>query len=156
MISAELLASISRHEGSRAIPYLDSRGIWTLGTGRCLETNPLTGAEWKVLLDAHELLVTLTPAGCTRLLARDTSAAEAACVRTFSFWGTAKQNVRDVLIEMCFQMGIEALAKFHEMLGHMAAGNLGLAAAAGEDSHWYQQTPERAEELMAKLERAVP
>jgi hypothetical protein len=43
-----------RDEEYRATPYRDSRGLRTFATGRCLETTPLTGAQWKELLDVRD------------------------------------------------------------------------------------------------------
>ena len=44
---ARLEASVEIDEGFDPVPYLDTEKLWTAGDGLCLETRPLTGAEWK-------------------------------------------------------------------------------------------------------------
>ena len=58
------------YEGYKAAPYKDTRGLWTVGEGTCLETNPIGAKDWKYLLDNKFITVSLSGAGA-RALATD-------------------------------------------------------------------------------------
>jgi lysozyme len=149
----DLNQSLIRHEGLKSEPYLDSRRLWTFAVGRCLETNPLTGIEWKLLLDAGQIKVTITNEGSLRLLDWDMTAAEHECEQHFAFWPGMDEIRRDVLIEMVFQMGIAKVQRFHQMLGFIASKDYARAAAAGRASEWDRiDSHTRAEDLMKQLE----
>ena len=149
---SDLQESVIRHEDIESVPYLDSRKLWTFACGRCLETHPLTGSEWKHLLDAKLIEVSITNEGSMFLLDEDLDECRRECQSSFAFWAALDEMRRDVLIEMVFQLGIDHVRQFHEMLGFIAAKQYSQAAAAGLDSQWHKQTPERAEELMKQLE----
>ncbi len=106
---SDLSESVTVHEGLMDKPYKDSMGLWTVGVGRCLERKPITGAQWKRLLDAGAISVTLTPAGSLLLLDDDLAECTAQCAATFKFWPTLDEARKEVLIEMCFQLGIDGL-----------------------------------------------
>lgn len=61
-------------------------------------------------------------------------------------------NRRDVLIAMAFQMGIDGLLSFRNMLASAKQGQWAEAAAHGLDSAWARtQTPGRANAEMQML-----
>ena len=154
-----LLAETGTDEGFEASPYRDTENLWTLGDGRCVETHPLTGPEWKMLLDAGQMQVTINRDGSAALMREQLLATETQLAADFrDFWpmlGDARQNA---LIEMAYQLGVEHEEEFHEMLGDIrVAVHLNTPAAweivkrAGLNSLWAKQTPERAERVMAQL-----
>lgn len=149
---SKLEDSIIEHEAVMAKPYPDSEHLWTVGAGRCLEKNPLTPEEWKYLLDRKLITVSLSYEGSMWLLDRDLAASTAACERSFSFWPTLDEMRREVLIEMVYQMGIAKVREFVDMLAAIRNHDYKGAAAAGRDSLWAKQTPNRAHELMQRLE----
>jgi len=55
--------------------------------------------------------------------------------------------VREVLIEMVFQLGVGGVSKFKKFLAHLSTGTYHLAADEMLDSRWAKQTPQRAEKL---------
>jgi len=59
---------------------------------------------------------------------------------------------QEVLIEMCFQLGIGGLLSFKRFLDAMRRGDFLEASCEMKDSRWYRQTPNRVEEL-AKIVR---
>jgi lysozyme len=148
----DLQESVIVHEAIMESPYKDSLGLWTVGVGRCLERSPLTGDQWKRLLDAGAISVKLTNSGSLMLLDDDLKDCMAACAKAFTFWGTLDEGRRDVLVEMAFQIGIDGLRKFAKMLAAIASHDFKAAAAAGIDSLWAKQTPARAHELMHRME----
>lgn len=149
----DLQESVILHEAIMDVPYLDSMGLWTMAVGRCVERNPLTGAEWKQLLDAKMLSLKISNQGSMLLLDHDLDACRAQCERVFAFWPTLDEARREVLIEMAFQIGIDGVRKFTHMIGSIASHDYKAAAVFGLDSLWAKQTPARAHELMARMEK---
>ena len=58
------------------------------------------------------------------------------------------KNIKDVLIEMIFQLGINNQKKFIKMNGYICKKQLFLAALEMKDSLWYKQTPSRVDKLI--------
>ena len=56
---------------------------------------------------------------------------------------------RDVLFEMCYQLGIVGVLKFKKMLAAIRDKDFAAASKAMLDSEWHKQTPERCKELAA-------
>ena len=71
-------------------------------------------------------------------------------------WWRSLDDIRgNVLAKMAYQMGIGGLLGFKQMLAHVRAEEWDLAKAAGLDSTWARQTPERAEREMTELDTGV-
>lgn len=66
----------------------------------------------------------------------------------------ARQEVKDIVTEMIFQMGAAGVGKFKTMLKCIKAKNYKGASVAMIDSKWAKQTPERAKR-MSELMRNV-
>ncbi len=139
-------------EGFRAAPYKDSRGFWTIGDGRCLETSPLTAAEWKLLLDNGWLAVMVTQAGARGLMEARLRENAAALTARLPWFAAAAGGVQSVLVEMSYQLGVDSLLGFHDFLDQLSKQRYAAAAADGRTTLWYKQTPARAEALMKQLE----
>lgn len=150
-----LLQTVEQAEGYRASPYRDTEGLWSVGTGRCLETNPLTGKEWKDLLDAGELDVTITHEGATRLLKTGVADALIACAITFRWWADLDEGRRDVIAEVAYQLGLTRLMRFRKMLAAMERRDYDSAATELLDSLYARQVPARAQRLSTQLRTGV-
>lgn len=161
MADSALTQEIDAQEGVRPVPYKDTRGLWSIGTGRCLETNPLTGAEWKYLLDHNLLTVSISPEGADWLKQAALDAIGAYLAPRL-FWFTALAPARqDALIDMAFQMGTVAVLGFKDMLAAIAAGDWqtayyqALHKADGSPSDWAKETPERAQQVAQQLRDGI-
>lgn len=115
-------------EGYRQFPYKCTQGFLTVGYGRNLETVGITPEEAIYLLKND--------------IARTTKE-----LRKFSFWTNLDATRQAVLINMGFNLGINGLLKFHDMIMSLTRGNYSAAADAMKDSLWYKQVGERAERL---------
>ncbi len=154
-----LLASTAGDEGFRATPYRDTRGLWTLGDGRCVETHPLSAEEWRDLLSAGQMTVSITEDGAAALMRGQLQAVEARLAADYrDFWPTLTDARQNALIEMAYQMGVEHEEEFHDMLGDIRValrlntpGAWQAVKAAGLNSLWAKQTAARAERLMTQL-----
>ena len=56
-------------------------------------------------------------------------------------------NAKEVIIEMCFQLGGNGVSKFKNMWAYLGDGDYVNAGNEMLDSRWYQQTPNRAKDL---------
>ena len=65
----------------------------------------------------------------------------------FSF----SKNIKELIIEMIFQLGIQNVLTFKKTLGHFKNNNKFLASLEMIDSTWYKQTPLRVENLIKNL-----
>ena len=156
---ARLLASTGADEGYRAQPYRDTQDLWTIGDGRCLETHPLSGPEWKALLDARQIAVSITKDGSDTLMRGQLTAIETQLASDYrDFWAQLNDARQNALIEMAYQLGTEHEEEFHDMLGDIrvalrlnTAGAWNAVKGAGLNSLWARQTPARAERVMTQL-----
>ena len=131
---AALRDLITRHEGRRAFPYHDSRGILTIGVGRNLRDRGLGE-------DEIDLLLTNDIA-----LARDD------CRRLFASRFTAASWPRQAaLMSMAFNLGAPRLAGFRRMRDAIGCDDWQLAATEALDSRWAAQTGRRAQHIAGML-----
>ena len=62
------------------------------------------------------------------------------------------ESVKDVVVEMCYQMGLTGFMKFKKTIAFLRLGKFNEASVEMCDSKWYRQTPNRARKL-AKIMR---
>ena len=62
-------------------------------------------------------------------------------------------EVREILVNMMFNMGRTRLSKFKKMNAALLEGDWKEAAKEGRDSKWHKQVTNRAERLMVRLEK---
>ena len=67
-------------------------------------------------------------------------------------WSCFPSEVKEILVNMMFNLGRPRLSKFKKMNGHLEHGDYKNAAVEGRDSRWYRQVGNRAERLMTRLE----
>jgi len=152
-----LLGDLQQDEGYRAAPYLDTAEPpkWTMGHGRNLEASPLTGSEWKALLDAKEIAVSISPNGAARLLENGIILARTQCTQAFGWWPALDEVRREVLVNLTFNMGMQRLVGFRNMLAAIKAQDFDAAAAELLDSAYAKQVGGRAVRLANQLRTGV-
>lgn len=129
-----LLKSIRAHEGTKLKAYLDSEGVWTIGTGKNLQELTITDEQAKVwLLD-------------------DVATAIRELDRAFHGWRNHSEARQNVLIELCFQLGAPRLAEFKKMWRCLALQDYAGAALELLASKYAGQVPKRAHALAKRLE----
>ena len=65
----------------------------------------------------------------------------------FPFIDSMPEAVQDVMIEMCFQLGVSGFSKFKKTIQYLMTKQFKEAAVEMLDSKWYKQTPNRAKKL---------
>lgn len=124
------------HEGLRLKPYQCIAGRWTIGYGHNLEAHN----------EARPESITLEQA--EKYLTEDMRAAEIQCIARFPFFAAGLGEVRKaVLIDMCFNLGINGLAGFKKTISAIAEGRYSSAAVEMMDSKWAMQVKGRAVRL---------
>ena len=125
-----VLSTIQAEEGFRGDPYQDTEGAWTVGYGTKL---PLSESEATYL--------------ATERLQGKLDALVLAEPWTI---GLTLQT-REALLNMAYQLGVNGLERFADMLSALQAGDCDAAKAAALDSEWARQTPARAASVAARL-----
>lgn len=125
---------ITKHEGVRLKPYMDTRGKWTIGIGRNLSDVGISRTEADLLFEA-DLDTTLIG---LRLR-----------VPVFNDLDAVRQRV---LVDMAFNMGISGLLTFRLMIDALIAGDHAKAAEQMRSSDWAAQVSTRAYEDAAMME----
>jgi lysozyme len=147
-----LVESTTLHEGDVSGLYLCPRGKLSIARGRNLEANPLSAREWRWLYENKCITVHINQRGREYLQANDidrTLTELRSRLLCFERLNDVRQNV---LIEMSFQMGVDGVLGFHDMIDAITAQDWATAAIEGLDSKWAREdAPQRASELMAML-----
>lgn len=87
-------------------------------------------------------------------LAQDIQNAIQGCERIYgSSWNDLNDTRKQVLINMCFNLGEGGLGGFKRMNAAVRRGDFRTAGMEMRDSLWYNQLPTRAEELAIRMER---
>ncbi|MBU2758081.1 glycoside hydrolase family protein, partial [Acidithiobacillus sp. BN09-2] len=120
--------------GQEIVPGYTVQGNPTIGYGRDLMTEGILKEEAMVLL-RHDI---------------DRAWRE---VTSHLPWAESQLSVIRfaVLVNMAFNMGLQGLLGFTQMLSALQAGNYEQAAKAMLDSLWYQQTGSRAQALAEQM-----
>lgn len=125
----KLQKQLTLHEGVRLKPYRCTAGKLTIGIGRNLDDVGITQDEAMLML-------------------RTDMARAIAAVRTELPWYERLDNIRQrVLVDMCFNLGIDGLLAFKQTLSAIASGDYDRAATEMLNSRWAGQVGERARRL---------
>lgn len=122
-----------RHEGMRATPYIDSVGVQTIGIG-------------------HNLHKPLSHAAIMHIFKDDVADAKNDCLHAFPWFADLDETRQWVLINMCFNLGLPRLQKFHQFLTAVEQGDYETAASEMLESLWAKQVKGRARELAALMQ----
>ena len=132
-----LLKSIKYHEGFRSTVYQCTEGYDTIGYGFAVKDLVLDE-------DIAELI-----------LLRKLEKLQHRIASTFGWWYNSPKTVKNVVTNMCYQLGISGFSKFKKTIYLLETEQYEDASIEMLDSLWAKQTPNRAKELSEAL-RAVP
>jgi len=74
------------------------------------------------------------------------------CKKLHDGWDGYPEEVKQIVANMMFNMGLTRLSKFNKHNAALQCGDWKGAAVEGRDSRWYKQVTNRAERLMKRLE----
>ena len=124
-----LVDSIKQSEGYRGRVYKCTEGYDTIGYGFAVK-------------DLH-----LDEDVCDMILERKLGELKLRIHKEFEFVLDLPESVQDVIIEMCYQMGVSGFSKFKKTIAFLRLGKFREASTEMLDSRWHRQTPNRAKRL---------
>ena len=125
----DLLENIKKHEGFVEHVYDDSLGIPTIGYGFAIKD---------LILDediAEEILI------------RKLERLKRSAYNRFKWLEDSPIEIQEVVIEMCYQLGVRGVSKFKKTISFLKNGDWVKASEEMLDSLWAKQTPNRAKNL---------
>ena len=136
IVIARVRARLLPEEGEKLLPYKDTNGFWTIGVGH--------------LMTADEIMTMhagITPAQRDALLDADLLKHAAELDRALPWWTSMDLVRQEVLLDMCFNMGLTKLLGFKNTLAFMKAHAYANASKNMVVSLWYKQVGKRAARL---------
>ena len=130
-----IIKQLKRHEGLRLKPYKCTAGKLTIGIGRNIEDIGITEDE------------------ADMLLANDIERVEMELTSKFDWFEDSLDDVKIVLINMCFNIGLPRLLGFKKTLSFLKHGKYYEASVEMLDSRWARQVGRRASELSSILSK---
>ena len=130
---------IKKNEGFRPSAYLDKLGFPTIGYGHLIKK------EEKSLLKNK-----FSKKYLSLVFNKDFQIAVYAYQVNYKK-NNFSQNIKEVLIEMAFQLGLKNQKKFIKMNNHIMNNRLFMAAFEMKNSLWFLQTPKRVDSLIKIL-----
>ena len=149
----DLLESIKHHEGYREKTYQCTEGYNTIGIGFAWKDIDLDeGIALRLLKDNmsnQEFInsIKMSEDICDEILLRKLRILGRSVMGKFPFFDSLPSDCKDVLMEMCYQLGVTGVSKFKKALKAMEDGDWEKAADEMLDSKWAKQTPNRAKEM---------
>ena len=124
-----LLERIKHHEGYRSKVYKCTEGFDTIGYGFAIKDLELDEdiAEQILMRKLEKLIARIS--------------------KKFDWFRSADDEVKNVVVEMCYQIGLSGFSKFRKTIDHLENKRYGKASVEMLDSRWAKQTPNRAIEL---------
>ena len=124
--------------------YNDHLGYPTFGIGHLvLEGDPEHGAAVGTPVSEDRV---------DECFEKDVETVISDCKKLHEGWDGYPQEVKQIVANMMFNMGLTRLSKFSKHNAALQSGDWKTAAVEGRDSRWYNQVTNRAERLMTRLE----
>ena len=131
----DLIESIKKHEGYVGVVYKDSLGIDTIGYGFAIKD---------LELDADV---------CDIILERKIKDLKDRIKIKFDWYKYMPQEIKDVVVEMCYQLGVTGFSKFRKTIAYLQNKQWKHASIEMLDSRWAKQTPNRAKEMSKRVKK---
>lgn len=124
--------------------YNDHLGYATFGIGHLvLETDPEHGQPVGTPVSEERV---------DECFEKDVQTVIEDCKKLHDGWDGYPDEVKQIVANMMFNMGLTRLSKFKNHNAALQSGDWKEAAKEGRDSRWYKQVTNRAERLMKRLE----
>lgn len=124
--------------------YNDHLGFATFGIGHLvLESDPEFGQAVGTPVSEERV---------DECFEKDVESVISDCKKLHDGWDGYPEEVKQIVANMMFNMGLTRLSKFKKHNAALQSGDWKTAAVEGRDSRWYKQVTNRAERLMERLE----
>ena len=124
-----LLDKIKEHEGFRSKVYQCTQGYDTIGYGFAIKD-----------LELDEDIA-------EQILIKKLDSLQERIESKFNWFDNSPQEVKDVVVNMCYQLGVSGFSKFKKTIYLLETEQYEEASVEMLDSLWAKQTPNRAKEL---------
>ena len=129
-----LIDSIKNHEGFRSRVYQCTNGFDTIGYGACIK-------DLEIDEDIAEMI-----------LIRQLHKLEKRVAETFDWYDTCPDPIKDVIVEMCFQIGVSGVMKFKKTIEYASQDDWANMSVEMLDSKWARSdSPNRAKALAKRV-----
>ena len=128
-----LLKSIKYHEGFRSRVYKCTEGYDTIGYGFAIK-------DLEMDEDIAEFI-----------LLRKLQKLQHRIASVFGWWYNSPKAVKDVVTNMCYQLGVSGFSKFKKTIYLLETEQYDEASIEMLNSLWAKQTPNRAKELSEQI-----
>ena len=129
----DLLKELKKHEGFRPRVYECTEGYETIGYGFAIKD---------LILD-EDIAELILMRKIQKLLER--------IIIAFSWFESSPDEVKFVVSNMCYQLGIRGFSKFKKTIYYLETEQYEEASIEMLDSLWAKQTPNRAKELSTEI-----
>jgi len=141
----QLKETLKVDEGVVYEVYNDHLGYPTFGIGHLIiEGDPELGAAVGTPVSEERV---------DECFAKDVETVIEDCKKLHDAWDGYPEEVKQIVANMMFNMGLTRLSKFNRHNAALQCGDWKEAAKEGRDSRWYKQVTNRAERLMTRLEK---
>ena len=130
-----LIDQIKEHEGFRSKVYQCTEGYDTIGYGFAIKD---------LELDADV---------CDIILERKLKDLKDRIKIKFDWYKYMPQEIKDVVVEMCYQLGVTGFSKFRKTIAYLQNKQWKHASIEMLDSRWAKQTPNRAKEMSKRVKK---
>ena len=138
---------LSFDEGNRQIVYPDSENIPTVGIGHNLRASPALGILKKHLVIGNKI----SKQQVVDLFQADVATVIAGLEKHVPDFAKLKVNYQYLLVNMCFQLGLDGLLEFKHLLQALKEDNTVAATSSIEASAYYREVPNRANRMITLL-----
>ena len=138
MDTERMVDELVRDEGMRLRVYTDSVGVATIGVGRNLRDTGITMEE------------------AYHMLHNDLDRVQVDLDEHLPWWRNLDEVRQRVMVNLCFNLGIERLLGFHRTLTLIETHRYSEAATELSMSKWHQQVGERALRLEEMMRNGTP
>ena len=132
------------NKGLRLQPYYCSKNKLTIGVGRCIETNPFTAEEEKVIGDWRH---GISKCSAMYLLQNDVKKIYKELKLKLKFFKDLDGERQYALIDMAFNLGVFGLLRFSKMLEALKNKEYLLASKECLNSKYAKDVGERANRI---------
>ena len=129
----DLIDDIKKNEGYKPAVYQCTQGYDTIGYGFAVK-------------DLY-----LTKEVCDLILNQKVSQLKININKSFDWYKDSPKEVKDVVTEMCYQIGLSGFSKFKKTIYYLETKQYEEASVEMLDSLWAKQTPNRAKSLSNKI-----
>ena len=125
----DIVEQLKIHEGYKPKVYKCTAGVDTIGVGFAIKD------------------LELSEEVCNLILTEKLEILEERFEKKFDWFKTSPVEVRNVMLNMAYQLGFAGFCKFKKTIGYLEEAEWEKASIEMLDSRWAKQTPNRANEL---------